>query len=358
VAEQLARRGHECVLLVSRKGVDERLSAKYADLRFVRSPGVGMSSLNPLRFATFCVSQIQAVIFAFKLLRERPSAVMAFGGFTSAGVVLAAFVRRIPVALHEANRNPGRAVRVLRHFAKRIYLPDGVRLEGVPMTSVRYLGYPVRSEIRRSPRQEARKAFGFGPDGKLLVVLGGSQGASALNNWAMLNSKALCTNGISVCCISGQDKDVPEDFEMPDNMGGTAKVRFIPFCDQMSLLLSAADVAVSRAGAGSIAELVECSVPSILVPFPFAADNHQQANASCAERQGCCIVLDQSRLDGLLAEVLDLIYSDWLLERMSSNLEQARRPGCAEQTALDIIELGKPGVRVPDTEAAQRDGNF
>ncbi|MBN1403344.1 MAG: UDP-N-acetylglucosamine--N-acetylmuramyl-(pentapeptide) pyrophosphoryl-undecaprenol N-acetylglucosamine transferase [Opitutales bacterium] len=349
VAEELSLRGHECIMLVSRKGVDKRLSSKYEKLRFVPGPGIGMS-MHPVRFVKFVASQIHALVFAFGLLREKPDAVMAFGGFTSMGLVIAAWMKRVPVALHEANRQPGRAIRFLRHFAKHVYLPDGVRLSGLPLTRTRYFGYPVRREIHRGDRCQARTDMGFDPNGKLLIVLGGSQGASTLNNWAVNNAKALCSNGISVCCVSGPSKEVPADFEMPDNMGGVARVRFLPFCDDMGSLLNAADLAVSRAGAGSIAELTECVLPSILVPYPFAADNHQLANAQYHEKQGCCVLVEQTRIESLLAEVLDLLFSDWLLGRMCFNLEQARRPECSAQIAEDLLNLGSYAAEITETK--------
>jgi UDP-N-acetylglucosamine--N-acetylmuramyl-(pentapeptide) pyrophosphoryl-undecaprenol N-acetylglucosamine transferase len=340
VAEELQSRGHECVLLVSRKGVDQRLSAKYDKLTFLRSPGRGFS-LNPIGFCAFVWSQIQSVYFAFRVLSDKPSAVMAFGGFTSTGVVVAAYLRGIPVALHEANRNPGRAVRFLRRFAKRLYLPDGITLGGVPASLVRYMGYPVRKEIRRMERADARRELGVETDCKLLVVLGGSQGAKSLNKWAADNARTLCGNGISLMCVCGPDQDVPADFEMPDNKGRKAFARFIPFCDRMGILMSSADVIVSRAGAGSIAEIIECGIPSILVPFPHAADNHQMANARYLEQHGGCVLVEQTRIDGLLSEVLDLVYSDWLLERLCYNLEQARRADSSGEIATDLIALGE-----------------
>jgi len=347
VAEELTKVGHECVLLVSRKGVDERLSAKYANLTFVKSPGRGMQG-GVLGILPFLASQVHSIWFAFRLLSKKTGAVMAFGGFTSTGVVIAAFLRGIPVALHEANRNPGRAVRLLRYFAKRLYLPDAVILSGVRASIVRYPGYPVRSEIRRIPRAQAREAFGIDSIGKLLVVLGGSQGAASLNKWAAENARALCANGISLVCVCGPSQDVPADFEMP-HAGGMAKARFIAFCDKMGTLLSAADIVVSRAGAGSIAEIVECVVPSILVPYPFAADNPQQANARYLEQQGGCVVVDQERLGGLLSEVLDLAYSDWMQERLSFNLEQVRRNNSASDIAADLCQLAK----LPEASGAQ-----
>lgn len=343
VAEELQNRGHECVLLVSRKGVDQRLSAKYESLTFLRSPGCGFS-LNPVGFIKFVASQLHSIVFAFRVLSSRPDAVMAFGGFTSTGVVIAAFLRRIPVALHEANRNPGRAVRFLRRFAKRLYLPDGIKLRGVPASLIHYPGYPVRKEIKRMEKSDARKELGVEQNCKLLVVMGGSQGAASVNNWAEQNARALCSNGISMICISGPDKSPPADFETVDNHGRKVFARFIPFCDSMGILMSSADVIVSRAGAGSIAEIIECVIPSILVPFPFAADNHQMANARYLEQQGGCVLVEQERMEGLLSEVLDLAFSEWLLERLSFNLEQVRRANCAAVIADDLTSLGSGGV--------------
>jgi UDP-N-acetylglucosamine--N-acetylmuramyl-(pentapeptide) pyrophosphoryl-undecaprenol N-acetylglucosamine transferase len=349
VAEELAARGHECVLLVSHKGVDERLSAKYDKLHFVKSPGRAFSG-SPIAFIAFLFSQIHSIAFAFKLLGKKTTSVMAFGGFTSTGVVVAAFLRRVPVALHEANRNPGRAIRILRHFAKRLYLPEGITLSGVPASFIRYDGYPVRKEIKRTSKADARKEFGFDGDGKLLIVLGGSQGASSLNKWAANNARTLCTNGISLCCVCGPDKDVPADFEMRDNNGRIAKVKFLPFCDKMAILMSAADIAVSRAGAGSIAEIIECELPSILVPYPFAADNHQMANARYLEQQGACVVLVQDRLDGLLSEVLDLAFSDWLIDKLCFNLRQIRKQDCAGAIADDLLALGTAKASKPEVK--------
>ena len=339
IAEGLVSRGHECVLLVSRKGVDERLSEKYKNLHFVKTPGRAFSR-SPIALFSFLASQIQAVIFAMKLLGKNTTSVMAFGGFTSAGVVIAAFLKRVPVALHEANRNPGRAIRILRHLAKRLYLPDGIGLKDVPASLIRYVGYPVRGEIKKISQEKARREFGFENIGKLLVILGGSQGAAALNKWAAENANTLCANGISLCCVCGPDKNVPADFETTDNSGKPAKVKFLPFCDRMGILFSAADLAVSRAGAGSIAEIVECELPSILIPYPFAADNHQMANARYLEKQGGCVVLEQGRIDGLLSEVLDLAFSNWLVDKFRFNLRQIRKPSCAASIADDLVELG------------------
>src|SRR5476651_406397 len=139
LAEGLAARGHESVLLVSRKKVDARLLEKYPQLRFERMPGTGFS-LHPVKFLQCLVSQAQGFLFCLRILRtQRPDGVIGFGGFTSAPVVLAARVLGVPAALHESNRVPGLAIRALGRFAQRVYLPPGIRLDSVRAVATRHV---------------------------------------------------------------------------------------------------------------------------------------------------------------------------------------------------------------------------
>ena len=131
LAEGLLERGHEVTLLISMKKVDSRLIEKYPNLRFERMPGSGFS-WNPVRMARFATSQLAALRFCIAMARaERPVVVVGFGGFTCAPAALAGRMHRIPVALHEANRVPGLAIRFLGRLAERLYLPLGIRIPGV-----------------------------------------------------------------------------------------------------------------------------------------------------------------------------------------------------------------------------------
>lgn len=339
LAEGLMARGHEATLLISRKKVDARLIEKYPALRFERMPGTPFS-WHPVKFAKCAFSQTQAVAFCLKLMaRRRPDAVVGFGGFTSAPVVLAARLAHVPVALHESNRAPGLAIRVLARLAARVYLPLGIRLSGVGAMALRHVGLPVRREIVRIPRSEARVALGLDPNQKVLAVLGGSQGASVLNGWAHANLEFLASEGIQVYCLTGLDKGAPETRELRSKAGLPVRAVFIPFCDRMAELLCAADLVISRAGAGTLAELIRCETPAILIPYPHASDNHQRLNADFFERQGGGVVVDQAAVGGLRAEVVDAIFNDWLLQKFRGNLRRMDRANSLETILRDLEAL-------------------
>lgn len=339
VAEALDAQGHECRLMISKKDVDSRLVQKYGHLRFERSPGCGLSR-KPLEFLRFCFEQCSAVVFALWLvLRFKPAAVISFGGFLTPGAVLAAKALKVPVVLHEANRRPGRSIRILSGLAARIYLPEGVNLRGLPPRTLRYCGYPLRKEIRRINKDQARRNLGLKLGGKLVLVLGGSQGAQSLNDWVSRNFDALARENISVYCITGMDKGTQGAIEQMSDQGQVCRATFVPFSDRMTDVLSAADMVVARAGAGSIAEIVHCRVPCILVPFPHAADNHQLANARFLEQQGACVTVEQKDIGNLLAEVLATVFNDWLLRRLRQNMARIDRENATDIIVRDLLAL-------------------
>ena len=339
LAEALHERHHECILVVSNKEVDSRLLRKYPDLNYVRTPGRPFS-LNPLKFVAFLFTVVAAFGFAVRLIRkERPNVLVGFGGFSTVGMALAAFLFKIPVVLHEANRVPGKAVRFLSAIASRLYLPQGVKLHSFIPKAVRHYGFPLRKDIMHISPRSARKALDLKVQGRLLLVFGGSQGATALNQWVQNNFGKLAMRGINIYCVTGLNKEKEDVWErkLPD--GRVIRCWFKPFCDDMANLLSAADLTVARAGAGSIAEFMRCRLPSILVPYPHAADNHQQENAIFHEKQGGAIVLPQDNLDSLYNEIADLIHNDPLLLKMRKNLELLDRSNSIDHMMNDLEDI-------------------
>lgn len=345
-------RGHEAVLLISEKKVDARLIEKYPQLRFERMPGSGFG-WSPAKLARFTVSQARAIGFCRRLLRaSRVDAVVGFGGFTSAPLIVAARLRRIPAVLHEANRVPGRAVRTLSRFAARVYLPPDVELRGLSAAAKRHAGLPVRREIARMSPTAARQELGLDPNQRVLAILGGSQGSSPLNDWTRSNLEALAAQGIQVYCITGLGKDREKLIELKSGTGALVRMIFEAFSDRMSVVMSAADLVVSRAGAGTLAELVRCEAPAILVPFPQAADDHQRANAAYFETQGGGIVVPQTRLAELSAQVFDTISNDALLRQFRANLQRMDSTNAVDQIVHDLEELAGHSTGNPGAAAA------
>ncbi len=320
VGQALIDAGDEASFVISQKAVDSRLAGKYSGLHIIKAPGVAFS-LRPARLFKFFSELAKSVKFGRKVISEGGyDAVISFGGFNSLGFSIAAITLGVPLILHEANRRAGKATRLLGRFAERIYVPHGVKIPKRKGGQVRYSGYPVRSEIKKLPAAESKRKFGFGADGKLLLVLGGSQGALALNEWASHNFDRLAEMGIDVLCVCGPGKNAFPDRTVKTKSFGDRKIAFLEFCDDMASAMSAANLAVARAGAGTIAELARCRLPSVIVPYPFAADNHQRENAKCFEKQGGCAVVDQNDMHRLFDEVACLMNNSALLETMRENL--------------------------------------
>lgn len=317
LAQRLSEDGDECLLVVSRKAVDARMTAKYPALRFLPGSGRGFGP-GLLGKALFFPAFVGAVWSSWRTLRSfGADAVVCFGGFMSLGPAVAAALTGVPVIVHEANRRPGKAVRLIARFARAVHLPSGVRIAGVAPERQVDSGYPVRAEIRPLPRVESRRALGLPEEGRMVLVLGGSQGASALTRWAESAMPELAARGAHLLCLTGPSgRDAVERH-------GAVTARFLPFCDRMAEAYASADLAVSRAGAGTLAELAACRTPAVLVPLPTAADDHQSVNAAHLAGLGAVTCVPEPEIGRLTAEVCARLDDASGLARMREALAAA-----------------------------------
>lgn len=341
IGKALLKAGHEVSFVISTKNVDAVLMKKYSDLHVIKTPGCAFSK-NPIKFFKFLAELTKSIRFGIKTLKDgNYDLVMSFGGFNSLGFSIAALMLKIPLILHEANRKAGKATRLLGKFAKRIYVPYGVKIPRARVTRVKYAGYPLRDEIVKLPQAPCKEAFGFSPDSNLILILGGSQGAAALNEWASNIFPKLAKKNMDILCVCGPGKQSFKDAEEFGSDGKSHKIKFIEFCDKMGEAMSAADLCVARAGAGTIAELARTRLPSVIIPYPYAADNHQLENARCFEKQGACVMLEQKYISNLENEVVELMENERIRNTMLKNLERVDDTNDMSKIVTDLEKLAK-----------------
>ena len=261
--------------------LERQLVPKHYPLHTVRCGGLQGKGGRQLLSLFQLLQAIQAVRRLIR--REHISAVFSTGGYIAAPAILAARWCGVPVVLHESNAMPGKVTRLLGRHCTRlaIGLPQAAqRLRGCkPIVT----GTPVRQEFLYPTALPPWVPQGEGP---LLVVMGGSQGAVGLNRMVRPCFPALVANGVRVVHLTGSN-----DPEAGQNTLVGVVER--PFSDEIPALLQQADLAISRSGAGSLSELAVCGTPAILVPYPAAADQHQEANAAAAAALGAAVIVHQ-----------------------------------------------------------------
>jgi UDP-N-acetylglucosamine--N-acetylmuramyl-(pentapeptide) pyrophosphoryl-undecaprenol N-acetylglucosamine transferase len=331
LAERLTN--HRCLFAISHKKIDEIFSKKYTNFDFIRIQATEFR-LSPIPLARFLTSQLKSFRHARRLIEEKKIAlVVAFGGFTSMGFVLAARIKKIPIILHESNAIPGKATRYLAPFATKILLPSNVFLKKYS-PKVEHIGYPIRREFANISQEEARRQLGWPALKTIILAIGGSNGALAINKWAQQNFHKFAHRNIDIFCIAGPSFTREQAINFED-----CTLHMLPFCENMHLALRACDLVISRAGAGTIAECRYCKKPMILIPYPFAADNHQLANAKMAEQLGIATVVEQNDIDTLTPITLEILSIPGIFASMQHALEVSREPNAAEHFAQIIEEI-------------------
>lgn len=269
------------------------------------------------------------------LRRIRPDVLLAMGGYASFGPVLAARLLSIPVVLHEGNAVPGRALKLLASFADQIAVNYKITVGLIRHNRVTATGFPVRRSLMESAIAAHQHA---NSDLFCILVLGGSQGAQALNEIVPEAVRVLDQEGarIRVLHIAGErdrDKVLSRYSEL------NVEVEVFGFVHEMRELYSRADAAISRAGASALAELAVYGIPSLLVPFPYASDNHQRANAMHYSEGGGVEVVDQSEFSPARCRrfIEVLIESGSTCKSMRDGMLACARTGAASDLA-DVVE--------------------
>jgi UDP-N-acetylglucosamine--N-acetylmuramyl-(pentapeptide) pyrophosphoryl-undecaprenol N-acetylglucosamine transferase len=286
--------------------------------------------------------------------RFKPDVVLGTGGYVSAPVVVAAWLARKPVVLQEQNSVPGLTNRLLARVADEVHLAfSESRGFFAHKDRLKLTGNPVRRMILSGDRKAALARFGLSEGKPTVFVFGGSRGARRINE-ATLDAMTKLRGALPAQFILQTGK---EDFAWAKERAESQSlpVTVVPYLTHIHEAYAAADLVVCRAGAMTLAEIAACGVPAILVPYPFAAYNHQETNAqNLAERGGAVLIRDAELTgDRLAADLKRLVQDRETLIKMSVNARRFARPDAADRIARGLLEwarVGKGGSRAPDDD--------
>jgi UDP-N-acetylglucosamine--N-acetylmuramyl-(pentapeptide) pyrophosphoryl-undecaprenol N-acetylglucosamine transferase len=262
------------------------------------------------------------------LERRRPSVVLGGGGYVAGPMVLAAWTRKIPAALTEADSHLGLANRLAAPFARRVFL--SFPIDGRALPKFRVTGRPIHGNSRPTSRDEGRRRFELPEDGPVLLVFGGSQGARSLNELVVEQFGA---SGPAVLHLAGE-----RDYESLRGQVSRSDYRLVPFTHDFGAALGASDLVLCRAG-GSVYELAAAGKPAVLVPYPHATADHQAKNARYFEQAGAAVVVPDAELARVPALVRELLADPARLAAMSERMLAAARPSAADEIAEELIAL-------------------
>ncbi len=348
VAEELKKRGCKIALLISPKEIDQQAVKSAKDFEIFTLPAVGLQNRNYFSFGSsfwksFCASR--------KIFKQRkPDAVLAMGGFTSAPPVLAARKFGAKTFLHESNTIPGRANRFLARFVDEAFVGFPEAAARLKACKVSVTGTPVRPQFQwgeatdEPAREDARPTkiavcradLGLEANLPTILVVGGSQGASGLNDMILSALPLLTQKNWQWLHLTGAN-----DFEKVKAAYTAKNLKAVvkPFLAEMDLALGAATISVSRSGASSLAEIAAMRLPSLLVPYPTAADNHQFFNARAFEKTGAAKLLEQKNFtpEKVAAILIVLVENNLARVEIQNALAQWHQPKAAEQIAGNIL---------------------
>jgi UDP-N-acetylglucosamine--N-acetylmuramyl-(pentapeptide) pyrophosphoryl-undecaprenol N-acetylglucosamine transferase len=329
IAEALRDRG----VSVSFAGSPDRIEA-----RLVPESGF---EFDPFRISGLPrlpgIAQVRAVLLAGRAPRacarilavRQPQVVLGGGGYVAGPMVYAAWRKRIPAAVTEADAHLGLANRLAVPFVRRVFLAYPVPGRGGG--KYRVVGRPVRPAEELRP-EDARRRFGLPAEGRVLLVFGGSQGAQMLNELAL---EAWAGEGPAVLHLCGERyaAELARRELRPD-------YRLLPWTDDFAGALAAADLVLARAG-GSVWEVAAAGKPAVLVPSPNVTADHQTKNARHFEAAGGAVVVPETELARVVGVVRDLLADDTRLAAMGEAMRRAARADAAEVIAEELIELAQ-----------------
>lgn len=328
------------ILFTGTKGKIEATAVPAAGFKFrsIWISGFSRGSMkeNILFPLKLIVSTLQAIAICMKF---KPKVIVATGGYVSGPSVIGARIMGAKVLLIEPNSYPGITTRLLETRAEEIHLMFKDAVEYLRVKDRTFItGDPVRKSLAETDPAKARKTLGIGADERVLFVVGGSLGAKAINSAIAGLLEVLEKEGVTVIWQTG--KSTYQSFKK----FGSDRVKIFPFIENMNDAYSAADVVLARAGATTLAELAFLNKPSVLVPLPQAAENHQFKNARSMVDAGAALLVEERNIEtDLLPSLTGLLNNTEAREEMINKLKNLGGKDAAEVIARRVLNACRYG---------------
>jgi UDP-N-acetylglucosamine--N-acetylmuramyl-(pentapeptide) pyrophosphoryl-undecaprenol N-acetylglucosamine transferase len=336
VAEELRRRGHEPFFVGTRNGFEARLvpargfPIEYVEVSGFQGAGLG-SKLKLL------LQLPKSVLRSMSLIKQHQfRACFSLGGYVAGPPVIASILKKVPLVVMEPNAMPGLVNRVFGRYAKKALLSFEAARSHFAQSAVEISGLPVRDEFFRIESKQRGPVF-------QVFVTGGSQGSQTINRairelWPLLAADPSLRIKILHQCGRREEESLREAFG-DSEFAGRFEYELTAFVDDMPAAFAAADLIICRAGAGTISELMAAGRASILIPYPYAADDHQTRNAQAMLASGAGLMLTDKECTGeaLFRLISNLAGDAAALGRMATCARALSRPGAAARAA-DILE--------------------
>lgn len=333
LAERLRTEGLDIHFFGALGGVEAEIVPRFGfPLHLVRA---GKLSRKPLQALAGVLET--AVGFAQCLgwlLHHRPNLIVGTGGFASAPVALAGTVLGVRLMVLEQNAVPGKVTRLLARFARHVCVQFPESAKWLPRGRTLVTGNPIRADILACTQAEGRQRLGIRTDRPCLLVTGGSQGAVSLNRAVLSSLERWSDQEWTVLHLTGSKH--LEDVERQGHPTNQLDYRPVGYLDDVAAAYAAANLVVCRAGATTLAEVTARGLPAILVPYPYAAEDHQRLNARAAVDTGAAELLEDSEVEARLGESVEKLFgSREQLARMAEASQALGKPDATDR----ILEL-------------------
>ena len=346
VADALAEDGAKIYYVGNRHNMEFDLaSEKGYKFLHVGVKGMPRGGKNILKLFVWGVKLLRAVIFSVKYIKKyKPDAVFATGGYVSAPMIFACKATKTPYMMHDCDAMPGLVTRKLARSAKYVSLAFERARKFVPNRNAVVTGNPIRKEFKTITKEEARESLKL--KNKLtLTFMGGSQGAQSINNTAIeLLKEFVQDDDLQIIFQTGKKNydEIIEKLKLiyPSyEKDGGITVR--PYFDDMISVLKASDIVVSRAGSLSLSEICASDVVPILVPYPYAAANHQRINAKCLLDAGACIYIEDSEFEpNKLRNIIhEMIKNPVKMDYLRQNASSLAKPDATSEIVVRFESL-------------------